>query len=218
MAAEVGGGIIQIWLKVIAEKDGGYWSYHKHWSDYEVMLSSSLVVTVTGWFFVNAIHESRIFCVASNVFSWVRSGCCKSWWIQSWLCTFPPSLVDWYFAISGGNRFSLHFFFWGFLLHNIQKLLNSVLSHCFVLKVRGSKGNQFSCSFARHNSNSQSPSSLLTVQHKIHFPWMLSLRNKSDRFWLLPIICAAACIPEVLTNSLEAVLFVCLKREKRIIF
>jgi len=52
-----------------------------------------LVVTVTGWLCVNAICESRICCVASNVLSWPRSGCCKSWWIHSHYCTFPLCLV-----------------------------------------------------------------------------------------------------------------------------
>lgn len=89
----------------------------------------------------------------------------------------------------------LFFFFFflhcGFLRQHPEELLNSVLSHCFVFKVTGSRGNPFSRSFTRNDSNSQSFSSLLSVQHKINFPQMLSLRNKSDRFWLLLIICAA---------------------------
>ena len=30
MAAETGEGIVQIWLKVTAESDGGDWSYQRH--------------------------------------------------------------------------------------------------------------------------------------------------------------------------------------------
>lgn len=125
------------------------------------------------------------------------------------------------FFIWGGNRFCLDFFFffWDFILHDIQEsywILFSLAALCLKLNA---EGNQFSCPFARHSSKSQLPSSLLTVQHKIHFPWMLSLRNKSDRFCLLLSICAAAAyIPEVLTNCLEAALVVHLSREMRIIF
>lgn len=30
MAAEIGGGIVQIWLKVTAKSDGGDWIYQMH--------------------------------------------------------------------------------------------------------------------------------------------------------------------------------------------
>lgn len=42
MAAEIGGGIVQIWLKVTAKSDGGEWIYQMHWTRWEVVLCGSL--------------------------------------------------------------------------------------------------------------------------------------------------------------------------------